>query len=312
MRSDVSKANRIQEATGFPRVILIDNSNACNLRCSMCDHKNMKEYRKVQVMDFGLYKKLIDEIGVENPNARVWEIFFGEPFMCRDMPKRIRYAKEKGLKDVVLNSNGVLMSREKAQAVIEAGLDAMYVGIDASTEETYEEIRVGGSFKKAVDNVIQYRDLLRDYGNGHQKLFVQFVVSDINEHEVKDFKAFWKEKDVNVKIRPKVSWAGLVEATNLAGNEEVSRKPCYWLMQTINICADGQVALCSVDVHCRVRCGDVNTHTIKEIWQGALKEYRSMHKNGQFNQLPDMCRRCSDWQSGYAEFVLSEASGRQC
>ena len=114
-KSNISKADRIQEATDFPRVILIDNCNACNLRCSMCDHKNMKAYRKVQLMDLGLYKKLIDEIANENANARVWEIFFGEPFMCRDMAKRIRYAKNKGLTDVVLNSNGVMMSREKAQ-----------------------------------------------------------------------------------------------------------------------------------------------------------------------------------------------------
>jgi len=310
-KSNISKADRTQEAVDFPEVILIDNCNACNLRCSMCDHKNMKEYRKVQIMDLGLYKELIDEIAIENPNARVWEIFFGEPFMCRDMAKRIRYAKERGLNDVVLNSNGVMMSEKRAQAVIQAGLDAMYVGVDASTAQTYDKIRVGGDFKKAVDNVLVYRDLLAKHGNGKQKLFVQFVVSDINEHEVKEFEDFWKKRGVNIKIRPKVSWAGLVEATNLSRNEEVSRKPCYWLMRTINICADGQVALCSVDVHCRVRCGDVNTHTIKEIWQGALKKYRSMHNDGRFDQLPDMCRECSDWQSGYAEFVLSEALGGQ-
>ena len=305
VKSNISKANRILEAVEFPAVILIDNCNACNLRCSMCDHKNMKRYRKVQLMEMGLYQKLIDEIASENPEARVWEIFFGEPFMCRDMAKRIRYAKDKGLKDVVLNSNGVMMSKKRALPVIEAGLDAMYVGIDASTEGTYDKIRIGGNFSKAVRNTLQYRDLLNRYGNSEQKLFVQFVVSDINEHEVDDFKASWKKESVNVKVRPKVSWAGLVEATNLRDNEEIMRKPCYWLMRTINICADGQVALCSVDVHCRVKCGNVNTDTIKEIWQGTLKEYRTMHKEGRFDQLPDMCRECYDWQSGYADFVLS-------
>jgi radical SAM protein with 4Fe4S-binding SPASM domain len=312
MKSDTSKATRTQEATDFPRVILIDNCNACNLRCSMCDHKNMKQYRKVEIMEFELYRKLIDEIAIENPNARVWQIFFGEPFMCRDIAKRIKYAKDKGLADVVLNSNGVMMARERAQAVIEAGLDSMYVGIDASTEETYNKIRVGGNFKKAVDNVIQYRDLLAEYGNGRQRLFVQFVASDINEHEVGDFKAFWKEKGVNIKIRPKVSWAGLVEASNLSSDVGLIRKPCYWLMQTINICADGTVALCSVDVHCRIKCGNVKANTIKEIWQRRLSEYRAMHREGKFEQLPQMCRECSDWQSAYASFVLSEDSPVPC
>jgi len=301
-KSDISKANRTREAISFPRVILIDNYNACNLHCSMCDHKNMKKYRKVQLMDMRLYRKLIDEIALENPEARVWEIFFGDPFMCRDMAKRIKYAKDKGLKDVVLNSNGVMMSKERAQAVIEAGLDSMYVGIDASNEHTYNRIRIGGSFSRAVKNVLQYRDLLETYGSKEQKLFAQFVVSDINEHEVGDFQAFWNKNDISVKIRPKVSWAGLVDATNLQENEQVVRKPCYWLMQTINICANGEVALCSVDVHCRVKCGNTNHYTIKELWQGRLKKYRAMHNEGRFNELPEMCKECSDWQSAYAKF----------
>lgn len=306
LKSDISKADRIAEATEFPSVILIDNCNACNLRCSMCDHKNMKQYRRIQLMDMELYRRIIDEIAVENPGARVWNIFFGEPFMCRDMAKRISYAKGKGLEDVVLNSNGVLMTKRKALAVIEAGLDAMYVGIDAATEDTYNQIRVGGRFSKAVDNVLQYKALLDRYGNGNQQLFVQFVVSDVNEHEVDDFVTFWKARNINVKIRPKVSWAGLVEAPNLSDNAKVARKPCYWLMQTANICADGHVALCSVDVHCRVKCGDVNIDSIKKIWQSTLKEFRAMHKEGRFDQLPDMCRKCNDWQSGYADFILPD------
>jgi MoaA/NifB/PqqE/SkfB family radical SAM enzyme len=302
-RSDISKADRITEAVDFPGVILIDNCNACNLRCSMCDHKNIRHYRKVQNMDMKLYKKIIDEIAVENPNARVWEIFFGEPFLCKDMPDRIRYAKDKGLADVVLNSNGVLMTEEKAKEVIKAGLDAIYVGIDAATEDVYDKIRIGGDFDKVVKNVRSYRDLLHKYGSKKQKLFVQYVVSEINEHQVEEFKSFWEKEHVSIKIRPKVSWAGLVEAGNLEDNDNVGRKSCYWLMRSMNICVDGQVALCSVDIHCRVNCGDLYDSTIKEIWNGRLKEYRNMHKTGEFDKLPGMCKHCCDWQSAYADYV---------
>lgn len=154
-----------------------------------------------------------------------------------------------------------------------------------------------------MNNVLAYRDALAAYGRPEQKLFVQFVISDINEDQVEEFTRFWTEAGVAVKIRPKVSWAGLVEATNLQPNQAVQRKPCYWLMRTINICADGRAALCSVDVHCRVPCGDVNTATIKELWQnGPLAEYRRLHLDGRFDELPEMCRNCPDWQSGYADF----------
>jgi len=304
-KSDISKADRTTEASRFPEVVLIDNCNACNLKCSMCDHKNMQKYRKTQMMDMGLYRKIIDEVALENPGARVWEIFFGDPFLCADMSERIEYAKKKGLTDVVLNTNGMLMTEEKAKKVIEAGLDAMYVGIDASTQDVYEKVRVGGDLSVASENVLRYRDLLAECGSPEQKLFVQFVVSGINEHQVDDFSDYWSGEGVNVKIRPKVSWAGLVDATNLEDNSNVDRKPCYWLMRGINICADGRVALCAVDVHCRVDCGDVNTDSIKDIWNGQLKNYRTMHAEGRFSELPEMCRNCSDWQSAYAEYAYS-------
>jgi sulfatase maturation enzyme AslB (radical SAM superfamily) len=307
-QSDLNKLTRTEEAAGFPKVVLIDNTNACNLRCSMCDHKNMKQYRPVKQMDLDLYRKIIDEIAVESPGTRVWEIFFGDPFMCRDIHERVGYAKDKGLTDVVLNTNGVLMTPERGRLLVEAGLDAIYVGIDAARAETYEQIRVGGDYDKAVANVLAYRDALEKHGRPEQKLFVQFVVSDINEDQVDEFKRFWNEAGVNVKVRPKISWAGLVGASNLRSNEELNRKPCYWLMQTMNVCSDGRVALCSADIHCRVPCGDANEHSLKALWADRLKEMRDLHHEGRFEELPEMCRDCNDWQSAYAEFeIIKEA-----
>lgn len=301
--SDLQKVTRTRDVGEFPSVFILDNFNGCNLQCSMCDHKNMKKYRRIQKMDMGLYRKIIDEIAIKNPSARVWNIFFGDPFLIRDMPERVRYAKDRGLTDVVLNTNGVLMSPEKSLPLIEAGLDAMYVGIDAANEESYDKIRVGGDYHKTIQNVLSYRDLLQQHGAPEQRLLVQFVMSDINAGEEEAFRSFWVDHGVGVKIRPKVSWGGLIEATNLRPNEEVQRKPCYWLMWVMNICADGEATFCSVDVHCRVKCGNVRERTISDVWNDRLRTYRDMHREGRYDELPELCRNCSDWQSTYAEFA---------
>ncbi len=303
--NNLNKVDRITEAKEFPAVVLLDNTSACNLKCSMCDHKNITNYRPIETMNMGLYAKIIDEIALENPNARIWEIFFGDPFLCKDMPERIKYAKDKGLTDVVVNTNGVLMTNDRAKAYIEAGLDAIYVGVDSFSSDIYDQIRIGGNYQKVVDNVLGYRDCLKSIGRSDQELFVQFVISDINEKEVEDFKRFWHDQGVKVKIRPKVSWAGLIEANNLRDNKDVKRMPCYWLMRTINICADGTAALCSVDLHCQVKCGNVNDSSIKELWcNGCLRDYRKMHLEGRWDELPALCKNCSDWQSAYADYLL--------
>lgn len=305
--SDITKADRTDSNEAFPRVVLIDNTTACNLRCSMCDHKNIRQHRKIQSMPLEMYKRIIDEIAAENPHIRVWEIFFGDPFLCKDMAERIAYAKGRGLTDVVLNTNGVLMSPEKSIAFIDAGLDAIYVGIDAVKAETYDKIRVGGDFERTVKNVLGYRDALNEKGRPGQKLFVQFVVSEYNEQEVSQFRDFWTERGVNVKIRPKVSWAGLVNADNLQSNEAVNRKPCYWLMSTFNVCADGRVPYCTVDLHCQVPSGDFTKNTIKEIWRdGPLAQYRRAQADGRWQDLPTLCQNCRDWQSAYSEYAESK------
>ena len=145
--------------TDFPKTVLIDNASYCNLRCSMCDYKNISNYRRKQVMPEYLHNKLIDEIAQVAPNTRVWEIFFGDPFCCPGIEKRVRYAKSKGLTDVVLNSNGNAMYEKRANALIYAGLDAMYVGIDAASKEVYDKIRIGGKF----DTVVKMYYLIRIY-----------------------------------------------------------------------------------------------------------------------------------------------------
>lgn len=42
--------SRVPEEKDFPSVVLIDNISYCNLKCSMCFHKNMK--RKAGIMEW--------------------------------------------------------------------------------------------------------------------------------------------------------------------------------------------------------------------------------------------------------------------
>lgn len=286
----------------FPEVILIDNISYCNLKCFMCPHKNMK--RKPGIMSWDLYKKIIDEIAVENPSARVWITFFGEGLMLRDLDERISYAKRKGLKDVVLNSNGNLLNEKWAERLIKAGLDAMYVGIDAYEKDTYEKIRVKGNLHNVVKGVLKYKELLDKIGTKNQKIFVQFVEMPENEKELESFIKFWNMHNIPVKIRPKVSWAGKVEAKNLKDYE--FRLPCNWAMNTINISDQGKVCMCAVDLNCEVTFGDIKTHSIKKIWNTSLKEFRLKHLEKKWSELPDLCKNCKDWQSSYASYIDPE------
>jgi radical SAM protein with 4Fe4S-binding SPASM domain len=294
---------RLDDAGDFPKVILIDTVSHCNLKCAMCVHRIMK--RKKGVMKVELFRKIIDEISLRDKDARVWMVFFGEALLLKGkIPSifdLIAYAKEKGLTDVVLNSNGTLLDDDCAVKLIESGLDAIYIGIDAFNEETYSRIRVGGEFSKTVENT---KNLLREkerLGSSKPAVYVQFVEMEANRREKEGFIEFWKDLGAVVKIRPMVSWAGSVEAPNQTLDND-KRRPCYWAMQTMSITDTGKVVTCAVDLDARFVAGDINNQTLLEAWNGKLKELRRFHSSGSFSELPENCRNCRDWQSAKADF----------
>lgn len=270
---------RLKDAGSFPRVILIDTVSHCNLRCSMCVHKHMK--RKKGVMSQGLFTKIIDEIAEVDKNVRVWMVFFGESLLLkRTKPSiydLINYAKSKGLTDVVVNSNANLLDEQSAKSLIDSGLDAIYFGVDAFKKETYEQIRVGGDYNKTVANILRLLDMQKELNIFHPKVFVQFVEMDLNAGEKEDFTKFWSSRGAIVKIRPKVSWAGEIEAPNLI-LDNANRWPCHWAMQTMSITDTGKVVTCAVDLDAKFIAGDITKQSLKEVWNSSLGSLRGLHE----------------------------------
>lgn len=255
-------------------------------------------------MSCELFEKLVDEIAIENPSARVWMVFFGEALIRRrhspTIFEKIRYAKSRGLSDVVLNSNANLLDKRAASDLLDSGLDAIYIGIDAFTPETYAKVRVGGDYQRVQENV-RYLLKLRQDRQAPLQVYVQFVEMDENSHEKQAFIDFWTDSGAKVKIRPKVSWAGKVKAENLVLGQE-DRWPCYWAMKSMSVTDRGQVVTCAVDLDAQFVAGDANTSTLKEIWNTSLAKLRTHHLNREWDKLPEICRNCGDWQSARADF----------
>jgi pyruvate-formate lyase-activating enzyme len=291
---------RTKDAGDFPKIVLVDTVNYCNLRCSMCGRRKMT--RKGGMMEMALYQKIIDEIAERDKTVRVWLVFFGDPFMLQDrFYPLISYAKSRGLKDVVVNTNGNLMDEKHAYKLIESGLDAIYIGIDAVNPETYAKLRVGGNLEKVKTNVKSLIKAKKDFGADKPAVFVQFVEMEENKHEKAEFIRYWTQEGAIVKVRPKVSWAGTVEAENLMRDKK--RYPCYWAMRTMNILYNGRVCLCAIDYDGKFITGDVSKDSLQSVWLRGLKGVRDLQLSGQYRLLPPICRDCLDWQAAKAEFT---------
>lgn len=275
----------------FPLVIIVEASNYCNLRCTMCSHKDMK--RPKGRMAMSLYRKVIDEIATENPYSRLWLAWSGEPLIEGwRLYYMITYAKRKGLQSVNINTNGQLLNDEMADMLIDSGIDNVHIDIDAFSKEVYEKIRVGGDRDRLYKNVENFLQKLEKTEGKKPQVNLKIIEMDINRGEVEKVIEYWKKYDVTFEITEAHTWAGKVEEQM---DIERDRIACCYAVGHFEISWDGRCAACSPDTEIVNEIGNVVDKTIKDVWQYRVNNIISIHMNHEWDKLPDLCRNCTDW-----------------
>jgi len=179
--------------------LYVEASTLCNLNCTMCMRRGWKG-EPMGHMDMGLYKKLIDEArGLDS----IHTISFGgigEPMFHPNFIEMVRMAKSTG-KRVECVTNGTLMTPDKAQEIIEAGLDQAWFSVDGFDENTYEGIREHGNFALVKKNIMHIAQLRTQPYFAHFHIGLTFVAMKDNIHQLMDLMTFaWRcgAKDVKV------------------------------------------------------------------------------------------------------------------
>jgi radical SAM protein with 4Fe4S-binding SPASM domain len=135
-------------------------------------------------------------------------------------------------------------------------------------------------------------------------------VSLENEHEVEEFRAYWKSRGADVKVRPMLEWtsSGTVKS-DFIDHADPFRIACPWSNNTMAIHQDGRVVACAVDYEGHFKAGNTNTLSIKEAWRLLGEWVRKPHREHRWLDIPDLCRRCADWQVAGAEYEEEKVAG---
>jgi len=279
----------------FPDIVLIDATTRCNLACSHCPNSHLAAHKGFSGdMEFNLFRKIADEVAL-HPDTWLRPLNSGEPLLRCDLPAMIRYAKEKGIKNVGITSNGTLLTARMRRQLIEAGLDHLEISLDAATAEVYQAIRHAPLFKRVVENTLRYCEEAKRVGKT-RTVMVSFVAQAANQHEIAAFMDFWLGKVDAVYIRE------YHQHNNLMGPEKRAithasqhRHPCPYLFERVVINYEGRVRFCCADWEARHSLGDVRVQNLQEIWQSEpYCELRRQHIAGTFDH--PFCLSCTDWR----------------
>jgi MoaA/NifB/PqqE/SkfB family radical SAM enzyme len=165
----------------LPLEVQVEVTGACNLRCRMCLVRYRPALdRRTGSLSLETFKALVDELP---RGSTVTLQGLGEPLLAPHLFDMIAHASARDCR-VGFNTNATLLSRRRAERLVQAGLAWLHVSVDGATAATYEAIRDGARFEDVERNVRALVDVKRRLRASHPELSLVFVAMRRNVHEL--------------------------------------------------------------------------------------------------------------------------------
>jgi len=292
---------------GLPISISFEPTTSCNLRCPECPSGLRSFTRPTGMLQETLFKKTIDQLA---PTLSYLIFYFqGEPYLNPNFLDLVSYAAGKGIYTAT-SSNAHYLNDDNARKTVESGLDRLIISIDGTTQETYEQYRIGGSLEKVLEgarNIVKWKKKL---GSKTPHTIFQFLVVKPNEHQIEEVKKLAREIGIDeVGLKTAQIYDYEQGSPLIPEQEQYSRyakqadgsytikntwdNSCWKLWHSCVITWDGTVVPCCFDKDAHHRMGDLKTQTFEELWTSS--EYKTFRSSVLRSRSEiEMCRNCTE------------------
>jgi len=292
---------------GLPISIAFEPTTSCNLRCPECPSGLRSFTRPIGMLADNVFQKTIDELA---PTLTYLTFYFqGEPYLNPQFLEMVSYASQKKIYTAT-STNAHYLDDEKAKLTVQSGLDRLIISIDGTTQETYEQYRVGGKLEKVIEgtkNILKWKKVLN---SSRPHVIFQFLVVKPNEHQIEDVKLLAKNLGVDKVVfktaqiydygngsellttidkyaRYKLLPDGTFAIKNKLDNH------CWKMWQSCVITWDGSVVPCCFDKDAHHQLGDLKTMTFKQVWQSVpYRQFRGALIKSR--KEIDICKNCTE------------------
>jgi radical SAM protein with 4Fe4S-binding SPASM domain len=293
---------------GYPISISFEPTTSCNLRCPECPSGLREFTRPTGMLQKDFFRETIDDIHKE----LLYLIFYfqGEPYLNKDFLEMVQYAHDKGIYTAT-STNAHYLTDENARKTVESGLDRLIISIDGTTQDVYQQYRVGGKLDKVLEgakNIIKWKKELK---SKTPFVFFQFLVVKPNEHQIEEIKRLGKEIGVD-QVRFKTAQVydfendphQLIPTTDKYSRYRIGKdgkmqsksglgNHCWKLWHQNVITWDGLVVPCCFDKDAMHQLGNLKMQSFKEVWQN--ENYRQFRRELMTSRKNiDICSNCSE------------------
>jgi len=303
----ISRLLRKPFQPGLPAAIALEPTTSCNLRCPECPSGLRSFTRPTGMLRQADFQKVIDDIA---PHAVYLTFYFqGEPYLNRAFLDMVAYAHQKGLYTAT-STNGHFLSDEVARRTVESGLCRLIISVDGTTQEVYQQYRVGGSLDRVLEGaqrVVYWKQHLQA---STPHIIFQFLVVRPNEHQIPEIVKLARQIGVD-EVKFKTAQVYDYEHGNpliptnprftryrqrADGTWAIKGRPgnhCWRMWHACVITWDGRVVPCCFDKDARHVLGRLNGVSLQEIWHSeAYQKFRK--KILLARQQVDICTNCTE------------------
>ncbi len=163
--------------------MLIEITQRCNLTCPTCYADSSPE--RTETMSGARFQALVDELLERGKgDADLIQLSGGEPTIHPDLLDMIRYALDRGVKQIYINTNGIkLAQRSFAEALAKFGPRvSIYLQFDGLGASTLRQLRGRDDLARTKLTALGHCEAL-----GLRAVPVMTLTSGINDHELGPF-----------------------------------------------------------------------------------------------------------------------------
>lgn len=290
----------------MPAAYSIEPTNLCNLKCPECPSGAGTLTRKLGSMNYENFVKIIDQI---KDTALYLQLFFqGEPYLNKDLTKMIDYARKNRLY-ISISTNGLLINQKNVDKILSSPPDKLIYSLDGLDEFTYQNYRVGGTFKQADESLKLLISNRKELNSRLPFIEVRFLVMKQNEHQVEQAKAYAQEigadriyfksmqvyslESANRLLPTKVKFNRYKISKNEFKLKSELHNYCFALWKTCVITWQGDVVPCCFDKDAKYKIDNSYNKNIDDIWKS--KDFNNFRAKILFSRKEiDMCTNCTE------------------
>jgi len=290
----------------YPVIAMVEPTRRCNLACPMCPVGSGRT-GKTEDMPFEGFQKVIDELAPFLIHLTLHN--YGESFLHREIYSMIRYAKDRGIPDVHVSTNGHFLDPSR---LVDSGLDQIMISLDGITQEVYARYRVRGRLDRVIKNIRSLSREKKRRRTGRPLMELQFIIMRHNQDQIEGFRKLAAElgadrirlKTFNLQMSgPEGHDRGLEflptrreytryeDTHGLILKKTLEENRCKWPWERVVIDSDGRVVPCCNDFKAAYSMGNVFHQSFEEIWFG--RKYNRFRKNilRRWRRIP-LCASC--------------------